>query len=239
MGEDVTKNVITIHSIPLTVKEKRPFEVRGEVYMPKASLEELNEQRKIDHEPLFANARNAAAGSIRNLDPAVAASRKLEAFWYYLVNARELGIHSHYEALAYLDELGFRTNHERRRLKGLAPMLDYVTEYQVKRPSLDYDIDGLVFKVDDLDSYDEIGYTAREPRWATAYKFPPEEVKTKLLDIFVSIGRTGRATPNAVLTPVRVAGSLVQRATLNNENFIVDKGLKIGDTVILRRSSAT
>lgn len=237
MGEDVTKNVITIHSIPLTVKEKRPFEVRGEVYMPKASLEELNEQRKIDHESLFANARNAAAGSIRNLDPAVAASRKLEAFWYYLVNARELGIHSHYEALAYLDELGFRTNHERRRLKGLAPMLDYVTEYQVKRPSLDYDIDGLVFKVDDLDSYDEIGYTAREPRWATAYKFPPEEVKTKLLDIFVSIGRTGRATPNAVLTPVRVAGSLVQRATLNNENFIVDKGLKIGDTVILRKAA--
>lgn len=237
MGEDVTKNVITIKSIPLKVKEKRPFEVRGEVYMPKASLLSLNEERKAAHESLFANARNAAAGSIRNLDPRVAASRKLEAYWYYLVNARELGIHSHWEALSFLDELGFRTNHERRKLAGLAPMLDYVREYTEKRPSLDYDIDGLVFKVDDLDSYDELGYTAREPRWATAYKFPPEEVKTKLLDIFVTIGRTGRATPNAVLSPVRVAGSLVQRATLNNENFIVDKGLKVGDTVILRKAA--
>ncbi len=236
-GEDVTKNVITIKSIPLRVKEKRAFEVRGEVYMPKASLSEVNAERKEKGEPLFANARNCAAGSIRNLDPSVAASRKLEAYWYYLVNARELGIHSHYEALAYLDELGFRTNHERRPLKGLAPMLGYVAEYSQKRPELPYDIDGLVFKVDDLDSYDELGFTAREPRWATAYKFPPEEVKTKLLDIFVTIGRTGRATPNAVLAPVRVAGSLVQRATLNNENFVIDKGLKIGDTVILRKAA--
>ena len=236
-GEDDTTHGITIKSIPLKVKEKRPFEVRGEVYMPKASLLSLNDERKAAHESLFANARNAAAGSIRNLDPRVAASRKLEAYWYYLVNARELGIHSHWEALSFLDELGFRTNHERRKLAGLAPMLDYVREYTEKRPSLDYDIDGLVFKVDDLDSYDELGYTAREPRWATAYKFPPEEVKTKLLDIFVTIGRTGRATPNAVLSPVRVAGSLVQRATLNNENFIVDKGLKVGDTVILRKAA--
>jgi len=236
-GEDVTSNVLTIKSIPLHVKEKRPFEVRGEVFMPKKSFEMLNEARKLTGEPLFANARNAAAGSVRNLDSSIAASRKLEGFWYYLVNARELGLKSHSDALKYLDELGFKTNHERRELNNIDEALQYIEEYTEKRESLDYDIDGLVFKVDDLESYDEIGYTAKTPKWAIAYKFPPLEVQTKLIDIVLTVGRTGRITPNAILEPVRVAGSVVQRATLNNEDFIKDKGLKIGDYISIRKAA--
>ena len=236
-GEDVTANVKTIRSIPLHVKETRPFEVRGEVFMPKASLEKLNKQREETGEPLFANARNAAAGSIRQLDSRIAAKRGLDAFWYYLVNARELGINSHEEALNYLDELGFKTNHERRVLYGPDQMMEYIEEYTAKRQDLAYDIDGLVFKVDDIGSYEKIGYTAKTPKWATAYKFPPLEVTTKLLNIVLTVGRTGRITPNAILSPVRVAGSLVQRATLNNEDFIKDKGLMIGDYVSLRKAA--
>lgn len=170
MGEDVTQNVITIPSIPLHIKETRPLEVRGEVYMPKASLDRLNEARGQAGEPLFANARNAAAGSIRNLDSSVAAKRGLDAFWYYLVNAKELGYNVHSESLDYLDGLGFRTNHERRKLHGVEELLAYIEEYTKKRQELGYDIDGLVFKVDDIDSYDILGYTAKTPKWATAYK---------------------------------------------------------------------
>ena len=236
-GEDVTSNVKTIRSIPMRVSEKRPFEVRGEVFMPKRSLQKLNEEREKNGEPIFANARNAAAGSIRQLDSSVAAKRGLDAYWYYLVNARELGINSHEEALAFLDSLGFKTNHERRVLYGPEDMLSYIEEYTAKRESLGYDIDGLVFKVDDIGSYEKIGYTAKTPKWATAYKFPPLEVVTKLLDISLTVGRTGRITPNAILSPVRVAGSLVQRATLNNEDFIKEKGLMIGDYVSLRKAA--
>ena len=237
VGEDVTQNVITIRSIPTHVAEKRPFEVRGEVFMPHASLEKLNRERAIRGEPLLANARNAAAGSIRQLDSRIASSRGLDAFWYYLVNASEINQHVHSDSLDYLDSLGFKTNHERRRLHGIEEVLAYIREYTEKRPTLGYDIDGLVFKVDNIDDYDVIGYTAKTPKWAIAYKFPPMEVSTKLLDIFLTVGRTGRITPNAVLEPVRVQGSLVQRATLNNEDFIKEKGLMIGDTVILRKAA--
>ncbi len=237
VGEDVTQNVITIRSIPMHIKDKRPLEVRGEVYMPKASLEKLNKAREENGEPLLANARNAAAGSIRQLDSSIAASRGLEAFWYYLVNAEELGLKEHSKSLDYLDELGFRTNHERRVLHGVEECIAYIKEMTQKRESLGYDIDGLVFKVDELDDHDILGYTAKTPKWATAYKFPPQEVVTKLLDIFLTVGRTGRITPNAVLEPVRVQGSLVQRATLNNEDFIKDKGLMVGDYVVLRKAA--
>ena len=237
VGEDVTQNVKTIRSIPLKVKDRRSFEVRGEVYMPKKSLERLNENRALKGEPLFANARNAAAGSIRQLDSSIVATRGLDAFWYYLVNAEELDIHDHSASLDYLDTLGFRTNHERKLLHGVDECIEYIREMTEKRDELGYDIDGLVFKVDDLSEHEEIGYTAKTPKWATAYKFPPKEVTTKLLDIFLTVGRTGRITPNAVLEPVRVAGSLVQRATLNNEDFIKDKGLMIGDTVVLRKAA--
>lgn len=237
MGEDVTQNVITIRSIPLHVKETRPFEVRGEVYMPKASFDRLNAEREAKGEPLFANARNAAAGSIRQLDSSIAANRGLEAYWYYLVNAEELGIHEHSQALKFLDELGFRTNKERRILHNADELIAYTEEYAEKRPNLGYDIDGIVFKVDNIRDYAVLGYTAKTPKWAIAYKFPPSEVQTKLLDIFLTVGRTGRITPNAVLSPVRVQGSTVQRATLNNEDFIKEKGLMIGDIVSLRKAA--
>ena len=235
-GEDVTANVITIKSIPSRINLPDDFEIRGEVFMPKKSLERLNKEREEAGEPLFANARNAAAGSIRQLDSSIAASRGLDAFWYYFVNASDFGIRYHSEALKMADSLGFKTNPERRLCNGIEEVLKYIEEYTEKRPSLAYDIDGIVIKVDDMSLYDKLGYTAKTPRWAIAYKFPPEEVITKLEDIIFTVGRTGKITPNAVLTPVRVAGSVVQRATLHNEDFIVEKDLKVGDYVVIRKA---
>lgn len=235
-GEDVTSNVVTIKSVPSHIDLEGDFEIRGEVFMPKKSLQKLNELRQNTGEPLFANARNAAAGSIRQLDSAVAASRGLDAFWYYFVNAKDFNIRYHSEALNMADKLGFKTNHERRLCIGIDAVIDYIDEYTEKRPGLDYDIDGIVIKVDDMNLYDKLGYTAKTPRWAIAYKFPPEEVVTKLLDVIYTVGRTGKITPNAVLEPVRVAGSLVQRATLHNEDFMLEKGLMIGDYVVLRKA---
>ncbi len=236
IGEDVTSNVITIKSVPSHIDLNEEYEIRGEVFMPKKSLERLNKEREITGEPLFANARNAAAGSIRQLDSAIAANRGLDAFWYYVVNAKDFGLRYHSEALNMADKLGFKTNPERRLCNGIDEVIDYIAEYTEKRPSLAYDIDGIVIKVDDMDMYDKLGYTSKTPRWAIAYKFPPEEVITKLTDIIYTVGRTGKITPNAVLEPVRVAGSLVQRATLHNEDFIRDKDLKIGDYVVIRKA---
>lgn len=236
VGEDVTSNVITIKSVPSHIDLDEEYEIRGEVFMPKKSLERLNKEREITGEPLFANARNAAAGSIRQLDSAIAASRGLDAFWYYVVNAKDFGLRYHSEALNMADRLGFKTNPERRLCNGIEEVIDFIAEYTEKRPSLAYDIDGIVIKVDDMDMYDKLGYTSKTPRWAIAYKFPPEEVITKLTDIIYTVGRTGKITPNAVLEPVRVAGSLVQRATLHNEDFIKDKDLKIGDYVVIRKA---
>ncbi len=235
-GEDVTANVITIKSIPSHIDIDGEFEIRGEVFMPKKSLQKLNKEKEENGEPLFANARNAAAGSIRQLDSAVAASRGLDAFWYYFVNASDFHVRYHSEALDMADKLGFKTNPERRLCHGIDEVLQYIDEYTEKRPSLPYDIDGIVIKVDDMSLYDKLGYTAKTPRWAIAYKFPPEEVQTKLLDIIFTVGRTGKITPNAVLEPVRVAGSVVQRATLHNEDFVNEKGLMIGDYVVLRKA---
>lgn len=235
-GEDVTNNVLTIHSIPTRVSESRPFEVRGEVYMPRKAFEEINKVREENNEQLLANPRNAAAGSIRQLDSSIAASRKLNAFWYYLVNADELGFKRHSDALDYIESIGFRTNKERRLCNGIEEVLKYIGEYTIKRPSLDYDIDGIVIKVNDITKYNVLGYTAKTPKWAIAYKFPPEEVVTKLEDIIFTVGRTGKITPNAVIKPTKVAGSTVQRATLHNEDFIKDKGLMIGDYIILRKA---
>ncbi len=235
-GEIVTNNVITIKSIPTLVKEKRDFEVRGEVYMSKKVLNQLNAEREALNQPLLANARNAAAGSIRQLDSSIAASRKLEAFWYYLVNADELGFTRHSDALNYIEQIGFKTNKERRICRGVNEVLAYISEYTEKRDSLAYDIDGIVIKVNDITKYDVLGYTAKTPKWAIAYKFPPEEVVTKLEDIIFTVGRTGKITPNAVIKPTKVAGSTVQRATLHNEDFIKDKDLRIGDYIILRKA---
>ena len=235
-GENVTSNVITIKSIPLNIDVDKPFEIRGEVYMPKASLEKINKQREANGEPLLANARNGAAGSIRQLDSKVAASRGLEGYWYYFVNAREFGIRKHSDALDFASKLGFRTNPERRICNGIEEVIQYVKEYTLKRKDLPYDIDGIVIKVNDMDLYDKIGYTAKTPKWAIAYKFPPEVVTTKLEDIIFTVGRTGKITPNAVLSPVRVQGSMIQRATLHNEDFISERDLRIGDTVALRKA---
>lgn len=235
-GEIVTNNVLTIKSIPTLVEDTRTFEVRGEVYMPKKVLEELNKAREENGEDLLANARNAAAGSIRQLDSSIAASRKLNAFWYYLVNADELGFKRHSDALDYIEKIGFRTNKERRICNGIDEVLKYIEEYTEKRPHLDYDIDGIVIKVNDIDEYPVLGYTAKTPRWAIAYKFPPEEVITKLEDIIFTVGRTGKITPNAVIKPTKVAGSTVQRATLHNEDFIKEKGLMVGDYIVLRKA---
>ena len=235
-GEDVTTNVLTIPDIPTRIPLMGRVEVRGEIYMPKESLNKLNEERAKNNEPLFANARNAAAGSIRNLDSKIAKSRKLDGWWYYFTNAQDFDINTHYDSIQKLKELGFVTNPEARVVKGVKEILDYVHEYTLKRDALPYDIDGIVLKVNDFYLYDTLGYTAKTPKWAIAYKFPPKEVKTKLLDIIYTVGRTGKITPNAVLEPVRVAGSLVQRATLHNEDFIKEKDLMIGDIVILRKA---
>jgi DNA ligase (NAD+) len=236
VGEDVTMNALTIKTIPTRVKENRVFEVRGEVYMPKATLNELNKKRRENNEPEFANARNAAAGSLRQLDSKIAAQRKLNAYWYYLVNAAELGITSHFAALSYMKELGFRVNEEAKVCNGIDEVLQFVRDISAKRKDLAYDIDGVVIKVDDITTYDKLGYTAKTPKWAIAFKFPPEETITKLEDIIFTVGRTGKITPNAVLSPVRVAGSLVQRATLHNIEFILERDLRIGDYVILRKA---
>ena len=235
-GEDVTTNVLTIPSIPTHIKIKERVEIRGEVYMPKASFIELNKTRKEAGEPLFANARNAAAGSIRNLDSNVAKSRKLDAWWYYLEEPEKFNVKTQTEALDFIESLGFKVNPERKVLSNFEEINKYVEEYNKKRNSLPYDIDGIVLKVNDLSLHEEIGYTAKTPKWAIAYKFPPEEVITKLKDIIYTVGRTGKITPNAVLEPVKVAGSTVQRATLHNEDFIKDKDLMVGDYVILRKA---
>ncbi len=236
VGEDVSHNIKTIRSIPLMVNEKKEFEIRGEVYMPKATLTKLNEERKANNEELLANARNAAAGSIRQLDSKIAAKRKLEAYWYYFVNALDYGFEKHSDSLNYLTKLGFKTNPERRICKNIDEVIEYIKEYTQKRSSLAYDIDGIVIKVNDLKYYKALGQTAKTPRWAIAYKFPPEEVITKLEDIIFTVGRTGKITPNAVLSPVRVQGSLISRATLHNEDFVKSKDIRIGDYVSIRKA---
>jgi len=236
IGEVVTENVKTVRDIPLSINENKEIEVRGEVYMSKHVLDKLNKKKEAIGEELFANARNAAAGSIRQLDSRIAAERSLSNFMYYFVNASDFNIRYHSDALLKLKELGFTVNPNYRVCHGIDEVLSYIEEYTKIRPTLGYDIDGIVIKVNDMSLYDEIGYTVKTPKWAIAYKFPPEEVTTRLKDIIFTVGRTGKITPNAVLEPVRVAGSVVSRATLHNEDFVVDKDIRIGDYVILRKA---
>lgn len=236
VGEDVTSNIVTIKSIPLRLKENLDLEVRGEVFMPKASWEALNAERELSGEPLFANPRNAAAGSIRQLDSKIAASRKLDAFWYYLVDAPTYGVTTHQDALKYLKNHGFKVNDQTKVCQGMEEVIIYIESLKEKRHTFPYEIDGIVIKVDDLSLYQKLGFTAKTPRWAIAYKFPPLEVETTLEDIFFTVGRTGKITPNALLTPVFVAGSNIKHATLHNEPFIRDRDLKIGDRVYIRKA---
>ena len=232
IGEDVTNNVLTIKSIPLNIDEKRELEVRGEVYMPKASFDMLNKEREKNGEQLFANARNAASGSLKQLDSSITAKRKLDAFLYYVPDALSLGFKKHSDALDYIEKLGFRTNPERRLVRGIDNVIKYKREYENKRKDLPYDIDGLVIKVNDMTLYDIIGYTMKVPKWEIAFKFTPEEVVTRVEDIVLSVGRTGRVTPTAILDPVIVSGSRVSRVTLNNEDYIKSKDIRIKDIYI-------
>lgn len=236
VGEDVTLNVKTIASVPKTIDYQEKLEIRGEVIMPKAVFEELNEQRRKANEVVFANPRNAAAGSIRQLDSKIARQRKLDAYWYFLMNATELGIHTQSEALAFMEGLHIKTNPLRRNCKNIEEAWSFIEEMTQKRNDLPYEIDGMVLKVNEMDTWNEIGETVKSPKWAIAYKFPAEEVITKLKDIKITVGRTGKITPNAVLEPVRVAGSLVSAATLHNEDMIKQKDVRINDLVVIRKA---
>lgn len=233
VGEDITHNVKTIGTIPLRLNKPVDIEVRGEIYMPLKAFNELNEKRLKNGEPIFQNPRNAAAGSIRQLDSSVAKSRKLDAFLYHVP---ETDKKTHYEALMELKELGFIVNPNIRLVKNIDEILDYINEWTARRGELPYDIDGIVIKVNDIHMQRELGFTAKYPRWVIAYKFPAEDVKTRLTDIVCTVGRTGQITPNAVFDPVKVMGSTIRRATLHNGDYINSKNLKIGDNIFVHKA---
>ena len=235
-GEDITENLRTIHAIPLKIKEPLNVEVRGEAYMPRRSFMRLNDEREKNEEQPFANPRNAAAGSLRQLDPKLAAKRKLSVFLYSVNDFTDFSATTQSDALDELDRLGFKTNHERARVEDIEGVLEYIKKWTKQREQLSYDIDGIVIKVNDLDQQDEMGFTQKSPRWAIAYKFPAEEVVTELKDIELSIGRTGVVTPTAILEPIRVAGTTVSRASLHNEDLIKERDIRIGDSVIVKKA---
>ncbi|AKL83384.1 NAD-dependent DNA ligase LigA [Bacillus atrophaeus] len=235
-GEDITENLKTIRNIPLKMKRNLSIEVRGEAYMPKRSFEALNEERLKKEEEPFANPRNAAAGSLRQLDPKIAAKRNLDIFVYSIAELDEMGVDTQSQVLDFLDEIGFKTNQERKKCGTIDEVIDMIEELQAKRADLPYEIDGIVVKVDSLDQQEELGFTAKSPRWAIAYKFPAEEVVTTLLDIELNVGRTGVITPTAVLEPVKVAGTTVQRASLHNEDLIREKDIRILDKVVIKKA---
>lgn len=233
VGEDITHNVKTIKSIPHVLKEKVDLDIRGEIYMSKKSFNKLNERQKEKGENIFQNPRNAAAGSIRQLDSSVAASRGLDVFLYHYP---ETPFKTHYETLMYMKKLGFVVNPNIRLCKNIDEVLSFIHEWTEKRDTLPYEIDGIVIKVNDIEQQRELGFTAKVPKWATAYKFPPEHVLTKLTDIIFTVGRTGQITPNAVLEPVRVMGSTISRATLHNSDYCVEKDIRIGDYVYIYKA---
>lgn len=235
-GEDITENLRTIHAIPLKINEPLSFEVRGEAYMPRSSFIRLNEEKEKKEEQPFANPRNAAAGSLRQLDPKLAAKRKLSVFLYSVNDFTDFDATTQSGALDELDRLGFKTNHERMRVGDIEGVLEYIEKWTKQREQLSYDIDGIVIKVNDIEQQDEMGYTQKSPRWAIAYKFPAEEVVTTLQDIELSIGRTGVVTPTAILDPVRVAGTTVSRASLHNEDLIHERDIRIGDSVVVKKA---
>ncbi|MFC3885421.1 NAD-dependent DNA ligase LigA [Bacillus songklensis] len=235
-GEDISANLKTIRSIPLRLPEPLSIEVRGEAYMPKKSFDALNEIKAEQGEVPFANPRNAAAGSLRQLDPKIAAKRNLDLFLYAIADAGNTGVESHSEGLNLLDKLGFKTNPNRQKCATIDEVLEYVDSWREKRPDLPYEIDGIVIKVDLFNQQEQLGTTAKSPRWAIAYKFPAEEVMTRLLGIELNVGRTGVVTPTALLEPVRVAGTIVRRASLHNEDLIREKDIHIGDYVVVKKA---
>ncbi len=236
VGEDITHNVKTIKAIPLKLNREIDIEVRGEIYMDKKTLEKINKEREEEGLPLLQNVRNAAAGSVRQLDSKVAAKRNLNNFIYHLPNPLDYGITKHSDALKFMQDLGFKINPANRLVKNIDEALAFIQEYTEIRDSLPYEIDGVVIKVNDINEQRELGNTAKYPRWVVAYKFPHNDVLTKLQDIIFTVGRTGQITPNAVLDPVLVMGSTITRATLHNEDFVNNLGLMIGDTVIVHKA---
>ena len=236
VGEDITHNVKTIKQVPLKLTKPISIEVRGEIYMSRKTLSILNEERMKKGEPILKNCRNAAAGSIRQLDSKIAAKRNLEVFIYHLPDPEDYGIKTHYEALEFMKSLGFRTNPNNRLVSSISEVMNFIHEKNSMRDELAYDIDGVVIKLNDLNDQKIMGFTERYPKWACAYKFPAQEVSTKLLDIKFTVGRTGQVTPNAILEPVMVMGSLVSKATLHNEDYVIAKDLKIGDTVLIKKA---
>lgn len=235
-GEDITHNVRTIKAIPLKLNKNIDIEVRGEIIMNKKTLEKLNEERKLKGEALLQNCRNAAAGSARQLDSKIAAKRNLDNFIYHLPNPEDYNLKTHAEALEFMKSLGFKVSSKYIIAKNKNEVLDYIEKLGQERLELPYDIDGVVIKVNELEKQKQLGYTAKYPKWAIAYKFPSEEVYTKLTDIIFTVGRTGQITPNAVLEPVIVMGSTITRATLHNEDYVKSLGLKIGDIVAIHKA---
>jgi len=237
-GENITQNLRTIRSIPLSLSKPVPprFEVRGEVYMTKKGFERLNEERAAQGQPLFASPRNSAAGSLRQLDPSITATRPLDIFLYQLGWADGEAPRTHWETLEWLRDLGFRVNPHIKRFTDFEEVVEHVKGWEAKRDDLDYEIDGIVIKVDDFGLQRALGVVGREPRWAVAFKFPPTQATTKLLNIDVNVGRTGSLNPFAVLEPVVVAHATVKLATLHNEDDIRRKDIRIGDTVIVQRA---
>lgn len=233
IGEDITHNIKTVKSIPLVLKEKINITVRGEVYMSKDVFKELNEIRKLNNEKLLINPRNAAAGSVRQLDSKIAASRKLSCFVY---SVDGLSFKTHYESLKYLKELGFLVNSKIKKVSLVSEIVNYIEDLDEKRNFLNYEIDGVVIKVNKIADQIILGYTSRYPKWAIAYKFPAIEVTTRIKDIIFTVGRTGKITPNAILEPVLVDGSMVSKATLHNEDYINERDIRINDIVIIRKA---
>ncbi|KAF1298631.1 DNA ligase (NAD(+)) LigA [Enterococcus sp. JM4C] len=236
VGENITENLKTVNSIPLRLNEDISVEVRGECYMPKASFVKLNKDREEAGLDVFANPRNAAAGSLRQLDTKITASRKLDTFLYTVADFGPMTAKTQFDALNELSEIGFRTNPEKRLCQTIDEVWEFIEEYHEKRTELPYEIDGIVIKVNEFATQDELGFTVKAPRWAAAYKFPPEEAQTVIEDIEWTIGRTGVITPTAVMTPVRVAGTTVSRASLHNADYIRMKDIRLNDTVIIYKA---
>ena len=235
-GDDITNNAKTIKNLPLKLKKEITIEVRGEIYMSKNTLKEINKQREEENKPLLQNCRNAASGSIKLLNSKEVAKRNLECFIYHLPNPEDYGIRTHAEALEFMESLGFRTNPNNKVVKDIKGIMNFIREKEALRENLPYDIDGIVIKVNDLVTQKKLGSTSKYPRWCIAYKFPAKTVYTRLIDILFTVGRTGQITPNAILEPVIVQGSTIKRATLHNEDNVRNKDIRIGDIVSIYKA---
>ncbi len=236
IGEDITENIKTIQTIPQELTEEVTITVRGEVFLSREEFEKLNEEREVTGEKLFANCRNAAAGSLRQLDPEITAARNLDIYVFNLQEIENVEIKSHYESIQYMEKLGFHMIPYCQKCTTLEEIYKAIQEIGEMRGSLSFDIDGAVIKIDDLHQREELGTTTKTPKWAVAYKYPPEKKETIVKDIVVQVGRTGAITPMAILEPVRVAGSLISKTTLHNEDYMKEKDIRIGDHVYIQKA---